>query len=162
MNEFLEVLGIFGCGVLGTSFIMFLKMQEICNANDLLNFRQVMMLYFKKCWATYAASLIMIVLYAVTHEDWIKIFTKKPDAHSVVTEYIGFVMIIGAAVGAAVQLGVQYIVLRRLDRILKTWGVDKNGKLYNPNKEEEDQEDKPKKKKSPPPAWVFMKNKKGN
>lgn len=124
MNEFLEILKITGTGLLGVFLAMFFKMQDITNANDNLNLKQVAALFFRKCWASYGASITTVLLYAITHENWIELFTGEKESHSIVTKIMGMVMLMGALVGFLAQYGAYRYLLPKVDKILKTWGGD--------------------------------------
>jgi hypothetical protein len=130
-NELSEIVGIIGCGGLGISAAMFLKMQDITNANDNLNFKQVAALYFKKAWASYGASLTVVVLYSVTHENWIEIFTGEKDSHSIVQKITGMVMIMGALVGFVMQYGYYRFFLKKADSFMKSWGGNTEDRSKN-------------------------------
>lgn len=138
-NEITESLGIIGCGILGISLAVFFKMQDICDANDNLNLKQVAALFIKKCFPSYLASLTAVVLYAVTHESWIQIFTGQGEAasHPIVSKIIGMVMIMGAGVGFLTQYGVYRFALKRLDGILKAWGGQATDRTLNTEKKSE-------------------------
>lgn len=121
-NELNEIFGIIGCGLLGICTAMFLKMQDITNANDNLNFKQVASLYLKKAWASYGASFTVVVIYAITHESWIELFVGEKDSHSIVSKIIGMVMLMGVMVGFCMQYGYYRFALKKADAFMKSWG----------------------------------------
>lgn len=163
-KEAWEIIGVIGSGMLGISFVMFIKMQEICDANDNLNMRQVATLFFKKCWASYGASFTVVVFYAITYENWIKLFTDVKNPTSTMSQVMSMIMLVSGGIGALVQYGAYKILLKRLDGLLKNWGVDRHGnttdKPHMPTKPTYNKIQKPAPLKKPIPKWVFAKKKK--
>ena len=132
-NEFWEIFRIIGGGLLGVSLAVFLKLQDITNANDNLNFWQTLSLFWRKCWASYFASIITVITYAVTHENWITLFTGDTNSHSIVSKIIGFVVLVGFLVGFLAQYGAYKYLLPKIDGILKGWGSTPNSTDNKPN-----------------------------
>jgi hypothetical protein len=124
MNETKEILQIIGCGLLGIFLAMFFKMQDITNANENLNFKQVAALFFKKCWASYGASITTVLIYAITHENWATLFTGENESasHSLISRLIGMVMLMGVFIGFLAQYGAYRFLLPKIDKALKVWG----------------------------------------
>jgi len=163
-KEAWEIIGIIGSGMLGISFVMFIKMQEICDANDKLNMGQVVGLFFKKCWASYGASLTAVIFYSITHNNWVSLLTDSKNPTSTTSKVMTMTILMGALVGALVQYGAYRILLKRLDGLLKNWGTDKNGKTTDkPHMPVSSSYSKvpTNKKPAPPrkqiPKWVWMK-----
>lgn len=144
-NELTESLGIICCGILGISIAMFIKMQDITNANDNLNFKQVAALYFKKAWASYGVSVAAVILYAVTHENWIQIFTGEGEtkSHPIITQLIGMVMVMGAMVGFIFQYGYYKLVMKKVDSFMKNWGGNKQDRSRDTEQKSELSDSKP-------------------
>ena len=118
----MEALQIIGTGLLGVFLAMFFKMQDITNANENLDFKQVAALFFKKCWASYGASITTVLLYAITRNNWIELFVKPSESHSIVDKILGMVTLMGAAVGFLAQYGAYRFLLPKVDKLLKAWG----------------------------------------
>lgn len=130
----MEVLQIIGTGLLGVFLAMFFKMQDITNANENLDFKQVSYLFFKKCWASYGASVTTVLLYAITRNNWIELFVKPEESDSILNKVLGMVMLMGALVGFLAQYGAYRFLLPKVDKLLKAWGGESEYKENTENK----------------------------
>ena len=80
MNHFFtETLPLITYGLLGILFMVFAKINDLNHKpeNDKLNFGQTMSKFFNKEWASYGASVTLIVIASLTHEEWLVWFS--PD-----------------------------------------------------------------------------------
>lgn len=125
-NEFTEILKIILCGLLGIGAAIGLKIQDINDSNENLNFKIASGLFFKKAFASVIFSACMVILYGATHEDWATLFTGESEtqSHSIITKLIGLVMIMGGLVGFVCQYGYYKFFLKKADRFMKAWGAD--------------------------------------
>ena len=129
----MEALQIIGTGLLGVFLAMFFKMQDITNANENLDFKQVAGLFFKKCWASYGASITTVLLYAITRDNWIELFVKPSESQSMISKILGMVMLMGALVGFLAQYGAYRFLLPKVDKLLKAWGGDSDDRKDTEN-----------------------------
>jgi hypothetical protein len=129
----MEALQIIGTGLLGVFLAMFFKMQDITNANENLDFKQVASLFFKKCWASYGASITTVLLYAITRDNWIELFVKPSESQSMISKILGMVMLMGALVGFLAQYGAYRFLLPKVDKLLKAWGGDSDDRKDTEN-----------------------------
>lgn len=78
MSHFLnETAPLFGYGFLGIVFMIFSKVNDLNKKpeNDALDFWGVMSKFFKKEWAAYGASLTIVLIASLTHDEWIVWFS---------------------------------------------------------------------------------------
>ncbi len=129
MSEELEILLmiLMGCG--GVLLVTLFQMQGINDSNPNLNWRQVVRLYFSRTWANTFASVMLVVLYSCTHEEWITFVANYAGIpmHKLVSAIIKLVMIMSFMVGGACQYGIYKVVFRRIDLAMKK---------FNPKKED--------------------------
>lgn len=74
MSHFIhETLPLIEFGVGGIALMMFSKINDLNHKpeNDLLTFGQTMNKFFKKEWASYFASITLVIIAAATHDEWI-------------------------------------------------------------------------------------------
>lgn len=77
MNHFLtDTLPLIGFGLGGIILMMFIKINDLNQKpeNNDKNFADVMRLFFRREWAAYGASVTLVVLTSLTHEEWLPWF----------------------------------------------------------------------------------------
>lgn len=78
MNHFVtETLPLITFGLAGILLIIFSKINDLNHKpeNDALSFGQTMQKFFRKEWASYAASITLVCIAASSHDEWIGWFT---------------------------------------------------------------------------------------
>ena len=80
MHHFIsETLPLVGYGLLGIFFMVFSKINDLNHRpeNDLLTFKQTMYKFFRKEWASYGASIILVLIASLTHDEWLVWFSPE-------------------------------------------------------------------------------------
>lgn len=122
MNELWQVIQIILIGIAAILLVIMLKVNDITSTNPNLNFWQVTKLFFSKAQASYFASLIAIIIYAATHEQWVVLVTNPgSDKHGFVEKAVGLVKVMAFFVGGGMQWGMYKFFLKKVDGIMKIW-----------------------------------------
>ncbi len=92
MNNFVtETLPLIFFGISGIVFMVFTKINDLNHKpeNDALNFSQTMNLFFRKEWASYAASVTVVLIASLTHDEWLQWFAPDGKLAAVASVPIG-------------------------------------------------------------------------
>ena len=120
MQELFDVLKIMGIGVLAIAAVILVKIQDITNENPNLDFKQVGRLFMKKATASYLASITILLVYALTHDEWAVAFTG-PESNGLVHRILGLQMVMAFFVAGGMQWGIYKFFLKKVDNIMKIW-----------------------------------------
>lgn len=92
MNHFItETLPLVGFGMLGIIFMVFSKVNDLNQQpeNDALNYKQVLYKFFRKEWASYGASVTLVFMASLTHDEWLTWFSPEGKLSKLVEVPIG-------------------------------------------------------------------------
>lgn len=79
MNHFIhQTLPLIEFGLGGILLMILVKVNDLNHLpeNDLLTWRQVISKFFRKEWASYFASITLVVISACSHDEWLIWFTS--------------------------------------------------------------------------------------
>lgn len=73
-----ETLPLIVFGLAGIMVMILVKINDINHRpeTDNLNYGDVLKIFFKKEWASYAVSILLVLITAYTHDEWIIWFTS--------------------------------------------------------------------------------------
>lgn len=92
MNHFInDTLPLILFGLSGILIMVLVKINDLNHKpeTDGKSFSQVMSLFFKKEWASYCASLVIVLLTSFSHDEWLKWFEDGGKLASVAYVPIG-------------------------------------------------------------------------
>ena len=130
MSETLEIICMILIGWAGVAIVAAFQMQSINDSNPNVNIKQVIKMYFSKTFFNTIASMLVVVFYSLTHEEWIMLFSNNNTIpyDALIKAIIPFVMIVSFFVGGAFQYGIYKVIFRKIDLAMKRF--DPNIKPY--------------------------------
>lgn len=124
MNELLAILKILGVGLLAIGMVCMFKINDLTNINPNLNFWQVSKLFLNKAAPSYIASILALFIYAITRNDWAKLFIDGAVSPGFVQRLLGLQVVMAFFVGGGMQWGIYKVFLSKIDNIMKIWCGD--------------------------------------
>ena len=79
MNHFIaETLPLFGFGLAGILIMLFTKINDLNHKleNEALSFNQTMTKFFRREWASYCVSLLIVGAASCSHDEWLPLLTS--------------------------------------------------------------------------------------
>ena len=75
---FSDTLPLIGFGLSGILIMILTKINDLNHKpeNNDKNFKDIMSQFFKKEWAAYGASVTVVVLASLTHDEWLPMFSE--------------------------------------------------------------------------------------
>lgn len=125
MSETMSVLYILLVGFLGILLVVCFKINDLTEANPNIGFWRMVKLFIHKSQASYFSSIIGLIIYAITREDWPKLFiSSDQDVSKFIPRLLGLQTIMAFFVSGGIQWGVHKLFLKKVDAILKIWAGD--------------------------------------
>jgi hypothetical protein len=121
MQELIVILKILGIGLGGILMMCFIKINDITQVNPNLNFWAVSRLFFSKAASSYIASIIAVFLYALSRDEWPKLFVTGNVTPGFVERLLGLQILMSFFVGTGMQFGIYKLFLKKVDNIMKIW-----------------------------------------
>ena len=113
MQHFINcTLPLFGFGFLGILIMAFIKMNDISKRSDTYTFGNVFPRFIRREWPSYGLSLIVILITALTHDEWINIFVQKFSESFGIPVGIHLAMVLWGLAG-------QYLIYKKLGKLAK-------------------------------------------
>jgi hypothetical protein len=125
MQTIFPILLIFVVGFLGICLVVCFKINDLTDANPNTGFWQMVRLFIHKSQASYFSSIIALIIYTITKDDWPKLFLSgDQDVNKFIPRLLGLQTIMAFFVAGGVQYGIHKLFLKKVDAMLKIWSGD--------------------------------------
>lgn len=117
---------LFGFGLLGVIVMAFIKMNDINQRNETYTFRFVFNKFIQREWPSYGLAITVIIIAALTHGEWLAIFTQKVKERYNIGLGVDLFMVLFGCVG-------QYFIYKKLGKMAKQPAPDELPKTDIPD-----------------------------